>query len=62
MTMTQYLPKWLRGRLRKPAPQKVTRLSKKARQVLHTLPSLKQSSTEFQEDESPAGFRILWRQ
>jgi hypothetical protein len=48
--------------LRKPAPQKVTKLSEKARQVLPMLPNSKKSSTLLQDDESPAGFRILWRQ
>jgi hypothetical protein len=60
-TIVQYLPQWLRSRLRKPAPQKVTRPSKKDRQVLPTLPNWKQSSTAFQDDESPPGYRILWR-
>lgn len=45
MTKTQYLPRWLQGRLSKPAPQKVTKLSKKDWQVLPTQPDLNQSST-----------------
>jgi hypothetical protein len=61
MTMTQYLPRWLRSRLRKPATQKVVRRSKKDRQALPTLSNLNQPSTLLQDDQSPAGFRILWR-
>jgi len=60
-TLVQFVPKWLRERLRKPAQPKQKTLSKKDRQVLPTLPNLRQSSTAFQDDQSPAGYRILWR-
>lgn len=60
-TIVQYLPQWLRSRLSKPAPQKPKPVSKKDRQVLPTLPNLKQSLTAFQDDDSPPGYRILWR-
>ena len=59
-TIVQYLP-WLRSRRQKAAPQKPKPVNKKDRQVLPTLPNLKQSSTAFQDDDSPAGYRILWR-
>lgn len=60
MTITQYLPQWLRNRLSKPAPPKPITVSKKGRQVLPTLP--KQSrSLIFSQDDSPAGYRVLWR-
>ena len=59
-TLVQYVPKWLRQRLRKPAQPKPKTLSKKDRQVLPTLP--KQSrSVIFSQDDSPAGYRVLWR-
>jgi hypothetical protein len=61
MTIAQYLPRWLRSFARKPPPQRAARRSKKDRQVLPTLPNLKQPSTAFQDDQSPAGYRILWR-
>jgi len=60
-TLVQYAPKWLRQRLKKPAQPKPKSVNKKERQVLPTLPKLKQSSTAFQDDDSPAGYRILWR-
>ena len=60
-TIVQYLPQWLRSRRQKPVPQKTKPVNKKDRQVLPTLPNLKQSSTAFQDDESPPGYRILWR-
>ena len=39
MIITQYLPAWLG--FRKPEPQKASRLSKKTRQILPTLPHRK---------------------
>ena len=38
-TIVQYVPKWLRVRLQKPAQSKSKTVSKKDRQVLPTLPS-----------------------
>ena len=58
MTSIHCLPLWLRRRLRKPEPQKITRLSKKDRQVL---PTLNQSSTTFQNDRSSAGAALTYR-
>jgi hypothetical protein len=59
-TIVQYVPKWLRARLQKPTQPKLRTVSKKDRQVLPTLP--KQSrSVIFSQDDSPAGYRVLWR-
>ena len=58
--LVQFVQKWLRKRLRKPAQPKPKTLSKKDRQVLPTLP--KQSrSVIFSQENSPAGYRVLWR-
>ena len=59
-TIVQHIPQWLRGRLQKPAPQKLKTVSKKDRQVLPTLPK-QTHSVIFSQDESPAGYRVLWR-
>jgi hypothetical protein len=61
MTISQYLPRWLRSRLQQPAPQKIRTLSKKDRQVLPTLPNVKRPAVRFQDDDSPPGYRIQWR-
>jgi hypothetical protein len=61
MTIAQCLPRWLRSRLRKPVPQKFTTVNKKDRQVLPTLPKPEPSPIRWQDDDSPAGYRILWR-
>ncbi len=59
-TIVQYIPQWLRSKGQKPAPQKATSVNKKKRQILPTLP--KQSrSVIFSQDDSPAGYRVLWR-
>ena len=59
-TIVQFVPKWLRARLQKPPQLKSKTLSKKDRQVLPTLP--KQSrSVIFSQDDSPAGYKVLWR-
>jgi hypothetical protein len=59
-TIVQYVPKWLRVRLQKPAQPKSRTVSKKDRQVLPTLP--KQSrSVIFSQDDCPAGYRVLWK-
>jgi hypothetical protein len=59
-TIVQYVPKWLRGRLQKPPPPKTKTVSKKDRQVLPTLPNQTVSAV-FSQDDSPAGYRVLWR-
>ena len=59
-TIVQFVPKWLRARLQKPTPQKPTIVNKKDRQVLPTLPN-QTRSVIFSQDDSPAGYRVLWR-
>ena len=59
-TIVQYMPKWLRAKLKKPTQPKSKTVSKKDRQVLPTLPS-QTRSVIFSQDDSPAGYRVLWR-
>ena len=59
-TIVQFVPKWLRARLQKPAQPKAKTVSKKDRQVLATLSS-QTRSVIFSQDDSPAGYRVLWR-
>ena len=59
-TIVQFVPKWLRLRLQKPTPQKPLIVNKKKRQLLPTLPS-QTRSVIFSQDDSPAGYRVLWR-
>ena len=59
-TIVQYVPKWLRVRLQKPTQPKPKTISKKDRQVLPTLPK-QTRSVIFSQDDSPAGYRVLWR-
>jgi len=57
-TTVRSLPKWLRVRLQKPAPQKTRTISLKDRQVLPTLPNWARSAIAFQHNHS-AGDRVL---
>ena len=59
-TIVQFVPKWLRARLQKPTPQKPVTVNKKKRQLLPTLPN-QTRSVIFSQDNSPAGYRVLWR-
>jgi hypothetical protein len=59
-TIAKYLPKWLRARPKKPIQPKSRTVSKKDRQVLPTLPN-QSRSVVFSQDDSPAGYRLLWR-
>lgn len=59
-TIVQFVPKWLRARLQKPAPQKLAIANKKKRQLLPTLPG-QARSVVLPQDETPAGYRALWR-
>lgn len=61
MTITQYLPQWLRRGSRKRAPKIARALSKKQRQALPTLPQSARPPARFQDDDSPPGYRINWR-
>jgi hypothetical protein len=56
-TIVQYVPKWLRARLQKPAPKKPTIVNKKKRQLLPTLPNQTRSGI-FSQHDSPAGYRV----
>jgi hypothetical protein len=60
-TIVRFLPQWLRGRSQKSASQSLKSISKKDRQVLPTLPQQSRPPIPWQDDNSPAGFRILWR-
>ena len=60
-TLVQFAPKWLRSRLRKPAQPTSKTVGKKDRQILPTLPNPRRSGTASQDDQSPAGNRIMWR-
>jgi hypothetical protein len=59
-TIVQFVPKWLRLRLQKPTQPKSKTVSKKDRQVLPTL-SNQTRSVIFSQDDSPAGYRVLWK-
>ena len=61
MTINQYLPQWLRGRLEKPVPQKIKPVNKKERQLLPTLPNVERPTVRLQDDDSPPGYRVVWR-
>jgi hypothetical protein len=59
-TIVQFVPKWLRARLQKPAPQKHTTQEKKKRQELPNLSKRAELSLHAQE-ASAAEFRYLWK-
>src|SRR5438045_2454922 len=61
MTIAQYLPRWLRIRPQKTVPQNPKTINKKEKQILPTLPKAERRPNRFQDDDSPPGFRILWR-
>jgi hypothetical protein len=61
MTIAQYLPRWLRARLQKPAPQRASAAKKKARQVLPTVPKPPCPPHTADYDEAALRFRIYWR-
>ena len=61
MTIAQYVPQWLRVRFQKPAPQKAAPINKKEKQMLPTLPKAERPPNRFQDDDSPPGYRVLWR-
>ena len=60
-TIVQFVPQWLRARLQKPTPQQTAKADKKDRQVLPTLPKQTRPPIPWQDDSSPAGYRVLWR-
>jgi len=61
MTITQFLPQWLRSRWQKPAPQKARTPSKRDRQVLPTVQKTPRPPAQVEDDLGPARFRIYWR-
>jgi hypothetical protein len=60
-TLVQFVPKWLRVRLQKPAQPKSKTIRKKDRQVLPILPKTECPPIRWQDDDSPAGNRVVWR-
>jgi len=57
-TIVQFVPKWLRVRLKKSAQPKSKTLNKKDRQVLPTLPNANRPSILFSDGERPAGHQL----
>jgi hypothetical protein len=57
-TVVQFVPKWLRVRLQKPAQPKSKTLNKKDRQVLPTLPNANRPSILFSAGERPPGHQL----
>ena len=62
MTINLLLPKWLARRFARPRPKRATPAQLKQRQLLPTLPKPKRRAIRFQDDDSPPGYRIQWRQ
>jgi hypothetical protein len=62
MTINLLLPKWLARKFARPRPKAAIRPHLKVRQILPTLPTNQLRLARFQDDSSPAGFRIQWRQ
>jgi hypothetical protein len=60
-SIVQFIPQWLRARWQRPSPRQTTNVNKKDRQVLPTLPKQKRPPIPWQDDSSPAGYRVLWR-
>ena len=60
-TIIQFIPQWLRSKLQRPAPRQAETINKKDRQVLPTLPKQERPPIPWQDDSSPAGYRVLWR-
>ena len=60
-SIVQFIPQWLRARPQQPARQQTAKPDKKDRQVLPTLPKQERPPIPWQDDSSPAGFRVLWR-
>jgi hypothetical protein len=60
-TIVQFIPRLLRSRLQRPALRQSETINKKHRQVLPTLPKQEHPPIPWQDDNSPAGYRVLWR-
>ena len=61
MTITQWLPQWLRRRFEKPSAQSDQTFSNKERQPLPIVPKPERPPVRLQDDESRAAFHLLWR-
>jgi hypothetical protein len=61
MTIAPYIPRWLRNRWQRPAPQQLKTVAKKDRQVLPTLPKPNCPPIPWQDDDGAARFRVYWR-
>lgn len=62
MILNGFIPKWLARRLARSRSFGKVRSQMKVRQTLPTLPEGRPASKRFQDDDSPAGYRIQWRQ
>ena len=62
MTINLLLLKWLAKSFARPKPGPAARPHLKQRQMLPTLPQNKRRIVRFQDDDSPPGNRIQWRQ
>ena len=62
MTIITYFPKWLARRFARQRPNRAIRPQLKQRQILPTLPGKQSAPARFQDDDSPPGYRIQWRQ
>jgi hypothetical protein len=63
MTINLRLPKWLTRRFARPRPKQPAQPHLKQRQLLPTLPyHQRPPPPRFQDDDSPPGYRIQWRQ
>lgn len=60
-TIVQFIPQWLRVRWQRSTPRQITDANKKDRQVLPTLPKQERPPIPLKDDNSPAGYRVLWR-
>jgi len=60
-TIVQFIPQWLRARRQRSTPRQIPDVNKKDRQVLPTLPKQERPPVSWQDDSSPAGYRVLWR-
>ena len=61
MNISIYIPKWLAWQLARPKQPPAVRPNLKQRQPLPTLPKACLDNVRFQDDDSPAGYRIHWR-
>jgi hypothetical protein len=60
-TIVQSIPQWLRNRLQRRAPRQTVTRNKKDRQALPGLPKPECPPVAWQDYNSAAGYRLLWR-